>query len=163
MRKVLLSLFLVVAGLLMTASPANAAKVSTALEKFELDEQGNLVLRFIYTPRVLTAKSGSVVQFASAQGAHTWTAVRAADVPDTIEEVFGCFAPVEVCGKVLGQHRDGEVRVVNVGQPGFNTAGDSRFVPEGERLSVKVTARPGTTLHYICAIHPWMDASIRVT
>jgi hypothetical protein len=52
----------------------------------------------------------------------------------------------------------------NVGAPA--TVGDSSIIapsgqPGGSRTIV-ITAAPGTVLHYICTIHPWMQATIIV-
>jgi alpha-beta hydrolase superfamily lysophospholipase len=52
----------------------------------------------------------------------------------------------------------------NVGAPA--TVGDSSIIapsgqPGGSRTIV-ITAAPGTMLHYICTIHPWMQATIIV-
>jgi plastocyanin len=52
--------------------------------------------------------------------------------------------------------------VVNVGDKGLDVSGDSIFLPPNGSVSAQVTARPGTTLHYICIIHPWMQGSITV-
>ena len=49
-----------------------------------------------------------------------------------------------------------------MGRPGLNTRGDS-LVLNGGRISGLVTAGAGQTLYYICAIHAWMQGSIRVT
>ena len=52
--------------------------------------------------------------------------------------------------------------VVNAGRSGLDVAGDSIFLPLNGSVSAQVTAGPGTTLHYICIIHPWMQGSITV-
>ena len=52
--------------------------------------------------------------------------------------------------------------VVNAGRTGLDVAGDSIFLPPNGSVSAQVTAGPGTTLHYICVIHPWMQGSITV-
>ena len=42
--------------------------------------------------------------------------------------------------------------------------GDSWFTGErkGTHDVAKVTAKAGTTLYFICAIHPWMQGSVKV-
>jgi len=52
--------------------------------------------------------------------------------------------------------------VVNAGRNGLDVAGDSIFLPPNGSVSAQVTASPGTTLRYICIIHPWMQGSITV-
>jgi hypothetical protein len=34
---------------------------------------------------------------------------------------------------------------------------------KGESIDLKVTAKPGTKLNFICLIHPWMQAVLEVT
>ena len=98
---------------------------------------------------------------------HTITVVARRNMPTTLEEVFEC----RVCSLALAHLEDPEnpessdiARLkVNVGRPGLNTQGDSLFLVPGGRISARVTAPVGRTLHYLCAIHPWMQGSIRVT
>ena len=55
--------------------------------------------------------------------------------------------------------------LVNVGAAGFGTPGDSIVIgPKGHggQATFKVTARPGTTLSFICIIHPWMQGRFLV-
>ena len=52
--------------------------------------------------------------------------------------------------------------VVNAGRNGLDAPGDSIFLPPNGSVSAQVTAGPGTTLHYICIIHPWMQGSITI-
>ena len=33
---------------------------------------------------------------------------------------------------------------------------------KGESIDLKVTAKKGTTLYFLCAIHPWMQAKVIV-
>jgi hypothetical protein len=33
---------------------------------------------------------------------------------------------------------------------------------KGESIDLKVTAKKGTTLHFMCLIHPWMQAKVVV-
>ena len=34
--------------------------------------------------------------------------------------------------------------------------------PAHKQISIKVTAKPGTTLYFLCAVHPWMQGKIVV-
>jgi hypothetical protein len=51
---------------------------------------------------------------------------------------------------------------VDVGAPGYDQPGDPTFVAPHARVSFKVTAPAGTTLRFICAIHPWMQGRIEI-
>jgi hypothetical protein len=55
--------------------------------------------------------------------------------------------------------------VVDKGQAGLDEPGDSIAIegPKHKSISIKVTAAAGTTLHFMCAVHPWMQGTIKVT
>lgn len=101
---------------------------------------------------------------------HTITIVEREDVPVNFAEAYICLWDKRILG-VDGpclQFMDAHggipptTPVVNVGRPGLDAAGDSIFLPPNSSVSAEVTAHPGTTLHYICIIHPWMQGSITV-
>jgi hypothetical protein len=83
---------------------------------------------------------------------------------------MGCDA----CGPLMAAHEadmeTGEVgkALVEAGAEGFDTggdksaAGDSIFLPPKGKVTFKVTAAKGTTLSFICAVHPWMIGTIKV-
>jgi hypothetical protein len=53
----------------------------------------------------------------------------------------------------------------NAGKPGLNEEGDALvIVPGGPHRTAKwfVSAKPGTTLWYFCAIHFWMRGEIKI-
>ena len=64
-----------------------------------------------------------------------------------------CLAPVRFVNKagVDTGYRSGK-------------AGDSWFLnePGGKPYHVKVSAKKGTTLYFLCLIHPWMQAKVLV-
>ena len=56
--------------------------------------------------------------------------------------------------------------VLNKGAIGLNGEGDSlALAPKGphKSASIVISAPAGTTLYYMCAIHPWMQGKIVVT
>lgn len=87
-----------------------------------------------------------------------------------------CFAPRHICRAVAGWHGAAAGgwparAVVDAGPPGWSTAGsggrrgDSWFSGNrrGASYEAEVTAAPGTVLHFLCAVHPWLQISIAVT
>jgi len=105
---------------------------------------------------------------------HTITVIPRRLVPDTLGEMNRC----EGCNFALGHLADPDnpetsdfthVRL-NRGRAGFNTQGDSLFVTPrqrtnarfSQRMTARISANAGRTLHYLCAIHPWMIGSIKV-
>lgn len=169
---------LLVTGLAATAAglgaaPAGAADVAARVSTFERfgytpGPDGGLVLNWGYDPARVSVPHGSTVRFAVPAGAsepHTVTVVRAADVPQTIDEIFNCGP----CTTALQRHDpDGNAEppfnaLVNRGATGLDRQGDSRLIFPGASAFARVSAARGSTLHYVCAIHPWMQAEIEVT
>lgn len=130
---------------------------------------------FRFSPGAITAHRGEEVAWLNRTGQpHTVTIVPRRMVPDTLAEMNRC----EGCAFALGHLADPEnpetsaikdVRL-DVGRPGFNTQGDSLFVAPrrrsparfSQRMTARISAKAGRTLYYICAIHPWMQGSIKV-
>src|SRR5262249_42641161 len=101
---------------------------------------------------------------------HTITIVDPADLPAN-------FAAAYICNwdkRILGfdgpclQFMDAHggippvTPVVDVERTGLDAPGDSIFLPQNSSIKAQVTALPGTTLQYICVIHPWMQGTITV-
>ena len=143
------------------AVAAPSAVRTTGEERVVPNAMVQATLRF--TPGKIGATSGDEVTWTDddVQGApHTATIVEEFPAP-TLDAVFGCGAPMEPCGEALAAHAM-LGPVVDVGGSGFNAPGDSLFFGQGETISADVTAAPGTTLKYLCAIHPWMQGEITV-
>ncbi len=116
---------------------------------------------FHWSADSVSVKSGKPIQFVSVtkgEEPHTITVVNRDELPSTIDEVFNCG----VCNKSL-KLLDGHPFYDPDGDGGLNKRLDTWFLPAHQSISVKVTAPPGTTLYYLCAIHPWMQARIKVT
>lgn len=124
---------------------------------------------------VYTVASGGTVQFrmtAPQEGPHTFTVVAAKDLPKTANAAFNC----KVCNQLAKAHgidpnSHGPPKFQflenGVGQntpPHLDRAGDSGVLPpkKGSTVTFKVTARKGTTLTFMCLIHPWMQAKLEV-
>ena len=118
---------------------------------------------------VYSLKSGVTIKIinTSSDEPHTLSIVKTSQVPKTPRALGGCFEG-GVCGELAQAHGfpegDGPpaVPVVNKGAEGLDTAGDSAVFNPNQRRSLKLTAKKGTTLNFICIIHPWMQAKIRV-
>ena len=90
-------------------------------------------------------------------------AVAAGDVPTSIDQIFNC----PVCNAILAAHfpngfNNPPVPVLNAGGAGLDAVGDSLLLAPGGSVSDSITAAPGSKLHYLCAIHPWMQGTITV-
>ena len=160
----------VVAGIatLAAAGPAVAApKANTITAVGGMDVKLN---QFItdnqrWDADTYTVKSGATVTLkdkSKLQQPHTLSVVD--KLPKTMAQIMGC----EACGPLMTAHQVNEqtgevgVEVVNAGAQGFDAAGDSIYLPPKGNVSFKVTAKKGKTLAFLCAVHPWMAATIKV-
>jgi len=123
---------------------------------------------------VYRVKSGgtlAVVNKAN-EGPHSFSVVKRSDEPRTVRALNEC----KIC-QVIGQQHGADPNsdappthlwVENgAGQDtpaSFDRPGDSAFVAgdPGARTDLTVTAKKGTTLNFMCAIHPWMQAKVIV-
>ena len=121
-----------------------------------------------FTPRKFDIASGGHVTLrnrAKTEDPHSISLVEKSQLPDS----FDCA----VCGQIFAAHgvneETGEIAnpVVNVGAEGFDEPGDSMVIApkrkkDVTKVSFDVTAAKGTTLYFLCAVHPWMQGRIRV-
>ncbi|HJZ60990.1 MAG TPA: hypothetical protein VKD47_02420 [Miltoncostaeaceae bacterium] len=128
-----------------------------------------------FAPGTITVRSGSRLTFSYGsrqEDPHTITIVPAGRMPKTAGQVFNC----RVCQQLATGHLKNPKAppsdtntivhfVLNKGRPGLSTVGDSIAIsPQGTHrtISIPVTAPAGTTLHFLCAVHPWMQGTIKV-
>jgi hypothetical protein len=111
------------------------------------------------------------------EGPHTFTVVRKKDLPTTNKAINNCLAPGHICLKLAIAHGadpssqgppkfqflengKGQNTPPNVDRPGDSAA--IGFTPAQKAVDLKVTAKKGTTLHFMCLVHPWMQATVKV-
>lgn len=118
-----------------------------------------------FTPGMIRVASGEEVTWTHddrTTAPHTVTIVEAFPEP-TVDGIFGCAAPGEPCDVALTAHFAGGFNpVVEAGGAGLDAPGDSLFLFDDSSVTAAVTAPSGTTLNYLCAIHPWMQGDIVV-
>jgi hypothetical protein len=123
-----------------------------------------------------TVKSGGtlhIVNDAADEGPHTFTVVLAKDEPKTGLQVVNC----KIClalAKAHGANPNSDAPPKfpflenGVGQkspPSVDRAGDSGVTgpgKKGESIDLKVTAKKGKELYFMCLIHPWMQGKVTV-
>jgi plastocyanin len=166
----------------LTGAPADAASRHKPKPKPNtIETHGNLKVKINgyiqdaqrFFPGTISVKSGTTVKLInkSKGGApHSLSLLKRSALPRTGDDIEQCPA----CGPLLAAHQanpdTGEVGVplYDTGAPGFDTmgdtttAGDSIFLPPQGKVSFKVTAKKGTTLTFFCAVHPWMQGTIKV-
>ena len=121
-----------------------------------------------FEPGHIVIKSGETITLTKAdktEAPHTLSIVDAADVPTNVEGVFGCGEPGTVCDEVFQLLGQGPPPAVTEG-PGTAAGIDGRLdtlvIFPGDSVSAPVTAPAGSTLHFMCAIHAWMQGTIDV-
>lgn len=108
-------------------------------------------------------------------GPHTFSLVTKGSIPKTRKQQAVCFTPHHICKAIAAWHGvkgqgAPKINPVNAGAEGWDTLGslteegDSWFTGSKPRATItqKVTATPGTTIYFMCAIHPWMHGKIEV-
>ena len=149
-------------------------KAVTDLPKIEIN-------RYIHDPLrwdkdVYKVKSGGtlhIVNDAADEGPHTFTVLAPKDEPKTPQAILQCSI-CEKLGKAHGANPNSDAPPKfpflenGVGQkspPKVDRPGDSGVTgpgKKGESIDLTVSAPPGTTLHFICLVHPWMQAEVDV-
>lgn len=111
-------------------------------------------------------------------GPHTFSLVTKGSIPKTRKAMGTCFTPKKICFAIAQWHgfnpKTEKItkNPAKAGPAGWSTMGtatgkkgDSWFTGEtksGTHISQEVTAEAGTTLYFMCAIHPFMHGQIKV-
>jgi hypothetical protein len=107
-------------------------------------------------------------------GPHTFSLVTKGSLPKTAKQRKECFTPGKICMGIakwygLKGEENPKEPLVDVGSEGWDTMGtatkkgDSYFFgKKGDSIEQVVTAKAGTTLYYMCAVHAFMQGSIKV-
>jgi hypothetical protein len=108
-------------------------------------------------------------------GPITFSLVRRGYLPKTRPAQANCFTPGHICWAIAewqGVHGEGvpTINPAEAGAPGWDTMGstsvpgDSWFsgTEPGGRFAQEVTAKAGTRLWFMDAIHPWLRGTIKV-
>jgi plastocyanin len=143
-----------------SVTPSHHPVLRTAgREIFKVNHSDTSTLHFL--PQDVTVRQGDTLTLVHGDGTHdphTVSIVAAGELPTGGE----CAACEKVQKAQFPHGPQGPPQpVVNVGRPGLDAPGDS-VLWIGGQMRVKVTAAPGTILHYFCAVHPWMQGTIHV-
>jgi hypothetical protein len=108
-------------------------------------------------------------------GPVTFSLVKRGYLPKTRRAQAVCFTAAHICWSIAewqGVHGEGvpTINPAEAGAPGWDTmgdtssAGDSWFsgMKRGGRFGQEVTAKAGTRLWFMDAIHPWLRGTIKV-
>jgi hypothetical protein len=134
-------------------------------------------LRFVGPEKVSEGETLEVVNRTNPLklGPVTFSLVRPGYLPKTRHAQAICFTPGHICWSIAewqGVHGEGTptINPAEAGEPGWDTPGstsipgDSWFSGEerGASFAQPVTAKAGTRLWFMDAIHPWLRGTIKV-
>jgi plastocyanin len=167
------SALLAVAGTAFGAGGKGPAKATVVIKGGETFKPNVVITNtFHFDAGTVTIRSGGTVTLTNkTTDAHSLSIVKPSQVPHTVNQMHNCTA----CEAILAAHginlggppTQGPPPhlVVDVGAAGFDTAGDSVVIGpkgRGRPVTFKVTAPPGSILHFVCAFHPWMQGRFLV-
>lgn len=168
-------LALAISGPVSTAAvtpTGNTAVISMELTKGKL--------KFVGPESVVAGDQLEIVSKTNPKqvGPHTFSLVTKGSLPKTRKAMQSCFSPKKICLAIAKWHgfnpKTEKItkNLVKAGPAGWSTmgnatgkTGDSWFSGEtkkGTHVSQEVTAEAGSTLYYICAVHPEMQGSVKV-
>jgi plastocyanin len=150
-------------------APRNATIKTVERTTFKINRYVQDEMRF--APGTLSIKSGGTLTVINKQKQepHTISFVRASQLPRTNKQINNCGnGPKTIC-RALGIKHEVNFQtqqvgkpVVDPGTPGADGPGNSWFIAPGGSVKFKVSAKKGTVLHFMCALHPWMQGRIVV-
>lgn len=135
-------------------------------------------MKFVYPKTVNEGEQLEIVNKTNPRqvGPHTFSLVQPGTLPKNKSQRQSCFTPKHICLSIAEWHKFNpkteqiSVNPTKAGAAGWSTMGnnskkgDSWFTGEtkGTSFSQKVSAQAGTAIHFICAVHPWMQGKIEV-
>ncbi len=166
----ILGLLVLLVGIVAVSAAASKTVYTRGDETVQINALISSNLRF--SPGPVTVSRGDTVAWIhddKTEAPHTVSVVNAADLPQEFLDVFLCGEPGGPCENFLIQHLGLGNRVLDNGVPVnpndpivLDGEGDSFLFFHGETFEATIDAPAGTTLAYICALHPWMQGTIRV-
>jgi hypothetical protein len=126
-----------------------------------------------WAPGVIKVRSGQSLKLVYSDKSsepHVLLIAKPRDVPKSNNFNPGANAAIRLAsGALLNDPTNPEAGFkafkANFGKDGLNQEGDSLVIlPGGPHKTATwfVSAKAGTTLHYFCAVHPWMQGEIKV-
>lgn len=166
------------AVLAVSAVPAGAAHTAAVSKNAKLTISGatkvnigkSITDTLHFGPQAVQIKSGGTLTIVNktdpaAKGPHSFSVVKKSQLPRTANQVENCA----VCGEIAQAHgadpnspAPPSKLVVDVGAAGFDQAGDSIFIGSKGSTPIKISAKKGSVLYFLCAVHPWMQGKVLV-
>ncbi|MEA2353425.1 MAG: hypothetical protein QOH38_2223 [Thermoleophilaceae bacterium] len=174
-----MSLMVAGAGAAVVANGASNVPTTTVVkQKATLSMKPNRYVKdgMRFNKDVYVVKSGGTLKMRLTQpqeGPHSLSVVKKKDLPTTADEAFNHCKPCNQLAEAHGADPNTEgppqFQYLEDGQgqnepPNLDKPGDSGITGpnKGDTITFHVTAKPGTTLHFMCIIHAWMQAKVQV-
>ena len=147
-----------------TKAPKKATLTAIGGMEFKANRHVADTMRF-NKDRVTIRSGGTLTVRDRTKAPHTISLVERSDLPRSFRQMEKCFGGA--CGQIAAGHGvtgpedKPDNPLVQVGAAGFDAPGDSALFM-GDPVRLKITAKAGTTLHYLCIIHPWMQGRMAV-
>lgn len=154
----------------LAATPRTTTVTTVGGTIYKINRLSGDTMRF--KKDVYEIKSGGTLVLKDRTGdGHTLSLARRSSLPRTRKQLDNCFEG-GLCATIAGPHQfpEGESQgppvpakpVVDPDGKGLNRAGDSIYVAARRSVRIKVGAKRGRTLRFLCIIHPWMQSKIKV-
>jgi plastocyanin len=146
-----------------TSAPSKATLHTVGKPSFKINQYAQDGSHF--DKSAVTIKSGGTLTVADKTGIpHTFTLVTKKQLPKSASQILG---DCKICDTIGAGHQldangNPTVLTVDPGNDGFNQSGDSQVIIPKKSVKLKITAKKGTTLYYMCLIHPWMQGKLTV-
>jgi hypothetical protein len=156
-----------------TAGQAPSRATIKAIDRSDFKPNRYLQVGFRWDRDVTNIRSGGTltIRNRTSEG-HSFSLVKKSDLPRTLAGMEACFSPTGVCGRLgvahgaidptTGEEGEPTIPLVNVGPEGFDRPGDSIALAPRSTTRVKITAKKGARLYFLCAPHPWMQGKLVV-
>jgi len=180
-RLVLAAIATALAALVIVTPGFAGAETTVATEPLaatiDIKEVKEYTPRFVGPKTVTEGETLRIVNQTSAKkmGPHTFSLVEASVLPKTPPARKHCFTPNHICMAIAKWHGvkgngPPTINPAEAGAEGWDTEGnltekgDSWFTgsKKGASFEQVVSAKAGETIHFMCAIHPWMHGSVKV-
>jgi hypothetical protein len=171
-----ISLTLGASGAAIAAAKAPKKATIKVSQSFKMKPNRYIQDGLRWNKDVYKVRSGGtlhVVNTAADEGPHTFTVVKKKDLPRNARQMNNC----KICNTLVVAHgADPNTEAPpkfqylenGVGQntpPSVDRPGDSGVTgpgQKGESIDLTVTAKKGSTLYFMCLVHPWMEAKVKV-
>jgi hypothetical protein len=158
---------------------ATAAVTPTGVTDTVTIEESKGALKFVAPESVKVGDELEIVNKTDPKkvGPHTFSLVTKGSLPKTPGARKNCFTPKHICLSISKWHgfkpktEKITINPAKAGPEGWSTLGstsakgDSWFTEKkNEAFTQVVTADPATTptIYFMCAVHPWMQGSVKV-